>query len=291
MTEITALLVKGLRDRTGVGIMECKRALAEVDGDIELAIEHLRKNSGLKAASKAGRLAAEGLLGIKIADGGAAAVLVEVNIETDFAARNQAFIDFVEVVTERAYQQQTDKIETLLNNGLEKERQTLVQEIGEHVDIRRITFMSAAHDGRIAGYLHGNRRIGALVHISTDDLELGKDIAMHIVAANPQAIKATDLSEEIIAKEREIYTIDAKRSGKPDAIIEKMINGRVRKFLNEVTLLEQPFVKDLDKKIGYLLKTAGAEVLAFKRFEVSEGIEREASDFAREVAKASQSTQ
>ncbi len=285
MTQIAAPLVKELRERTGLGMMDCKRALTEVGGNIELAIEHLRKNSGLKAADKAGRLAAEGLLGLKVDDEGQTGVLVEVNVETDFASRNSAFVDFVDRVTQKAWEQKTDQVQALLDGDLEKARQALVQEIGENIDIRRITCMSAAHDGRIGAYLHSNKRIGALVHLSVNDARLGKDIAMHVAATNPQAVKVADLPEELIAKEREIYAADAGRSGKPQAIIEKMIDGRIRKFLNEVTLVEQPFVRDADKKVGHLLKAAGGEVLAFKRFEVSEGIEREEKSFAEEVAK------
>lgn len=289
MATVTPALVKELRNRTGLGMMDCKRALIEATGDIELAIDNLRKSSRLKAASKAGRIAAEGLLGLKIADDGLQAALVEVNVETDFAARNELFISFVDTVAAAACEQQTTDIQTLLDAGLEEARQSLVQEIGENISVRRIAIMSTA-DGRVGAYLHGNQRMGALVELSGGSKELGKDIAMHVVAANPQVVKAEDVPKEIIAKEKEIYGEEARRSGKPEQIIEKIINGRVSKFLNEISLLEQAFIKDDDKKVGQLLKEAGVEAYAFERFEVSEGIERKETDFASEVEAAMQSS-
>ena len=289
MATVTPALVKELRDRTGLGMMDCKQALIEATGDIELAIDNLRKSSRLKAASKASRIAAEGLLGLKIADDGLQAALVEVNVETDFAARNELFIAFVDTVAKAAYKQQTTDIQALLDAGLEEARQNLVQEIGENISIRRIAIMSTT-TGKIGAYLHGNRLMGALVELSNGSKELGKDIAMHVVAAKPQVIKAADVPEEILAKEKEIYGEEARRSGKPEQIIEKIIGGRISKFLNEISLLEQGFIKDNDKKVGRLLQEAGAEVYAFERFEVSEGIERRATDFASEVKAAMQSS-
>jgi len=280
MSAISASLVKELRERTGLGMMECKKALVEANGDIEKAIDDLRKSSGLKAAKKAGRTAAEGVVAIKVADDNSYGVLVEINSETDFVARDDNFLSFVNSVVEKAFaDKQTDA--AALANDVEEVRQALVQKIGENISVRRVILQEAPVVG---SYVHNNNRIGVLVSISGGNAELAKDIAMHVAAVNPQVVNPEDMPEELLAKEREIFSVQARESGKPEEIIEKMIDGRINKFLAESSLVAQPFVKDPDVKVGKLLKDAGAEILSFTRFEVGEGIEREEVDFAAEVA-------
>lgn len=277
---ISAAMVKELRERTGLGMMDCKKALAEADGDMDKAIEDLRKKSSLKAAKKAGRTAANGLLGVKVAEDGSRMAMVEVNIETDFAAKNEKFIAFVSKVAE-----------TLFDNGdmdavtqsLNAERETLVQEIGENITIRRGQVVESAAGG-ISEYMHGDQRRGALVNLGQANAELGRDIAMHVVAINPMVVRSEDVAPDVLAKEREIFASQAAESGKPEEIVVKMVEGRVKKFLAEVSLLDQPFVKDGDTKVGKLVADAGTEVLSFVRYEVGEGIEVEETDFAAEVA-------
>jgi elongation factor Ts len=282
MATITAAMVKELRERTGLGMMDCKKALAEADGDMETAIDNLRKSSALKAAKKAGRTAAEGLLGMKVAADGKRGALVEINIETDFAAKNEKFIAFVARVVDLVYEQ-GDDLEKLLAEGLDAERETLVQGIGENISIRRAARLDS-QDGQIYGYLHSDNRKAALVELSGGDEELGRDIAMHITASVPQVVRAEEVSEDVIAREREIYMAQAQESGKPQDIIEKMVEGRVRKYLADISLLDQPFVKDPNTKISALLKSKGADCRRMVRFEVGEGIEKEETDFAAEVA-------
>ncbi len=279
---IKASEVKELRERTGLGMMDCKKALTEAGGDMELAIDNLRKSSAVKAAKKAGRTAADGLLGMKVAADGKKAALVEINIETDFAAKNEKFIAFVGRVTDAIYEQGSDDIMAIAD--IDAERETLVQEIGENVSLRRAAFVDAG-DGVISEYLHSDNRKATLVVVKGGDSELGKDIAMHITAVNPMVVKQSDVPEAAVAKEREIATGQAAESGKPPEIVEKMVEGKVRKFLAEVSLMDQPFVKDSNMKISKLLKDAGAEVVSFVRFEVGEGIEVETVDFATEVAQ------
>ncbi len=286
---VTAAMVKELRERTGLGMMECKRALEESAGDMELAIEEMRKKSSLKAAKKAGRTTADGLLGLQVADDGRRAALVEVNIETDFAAKNEKFIAFVNEVLGRVFASGQADVAALMAGDLESRRETLVQEIGENISVRRAAFLETT-DGSISGYLHGDNRKAALVELSGGDASLGRDIAMHITAINPLVVRADDVSAELLAKEREIYTAQAAESGKPADIVEKMVEGRVRKFLAEVSLVDQPFVKDGDVKVAKLLSGAGADCRRFVRFEVGEGIEVEKVDFAAEVAAQVQGT-
>lgn len=280
---ITASMVKELRERTGLGMMDCKRALEEANGDMELAIEELRKKSALKAAKKSGRTTADGLLGLKVADDGTKAALVEVNIETDFAAKNEKFIDFVAEVTQRVFDTGETDIQTLLAEGLGARRESLVQEIGENISVRRAAYLET-RDGRIDSYLHGDSRKGALVELVGGDSELGRDVAMHVTAIGPMVVRADDVPPEVLAKEREIFVSQASDSGKPAEIVEKMVEGRVRKFLAEVSLVDQPFVKEPDVKVSKLLSDKGAECRGFVRFEVGEGIEVEQQDFAAEVA-------
>lgn len=277
---ISAAMVKELRERTGLGMMDCKKALAEADGDMDKAIEDLRKKSSLKAAKKAGRTAANGLLGVKVAEDGSRMAMVEVNIETDFAAKNEKFIAFVSKVAE-----------TLFDNGdmdavtqsLNAERETLVQEIGENMSIRRGQLVESA-EGGLSYYMHGDQRRGAIVQLASKQDELGRDLAMHVVAINPMVVKSEDVSADVLEKEREIYLSQAQDSGKPEEIVVKMVEGRVKKYLAEVSLLDQPFVKDSNTKVGALVKQANTQVLQFIRYEVGEGIEVEEADFAAEVA-------
>ena len=287
---VTAAMVKELRERTGLGMLDCKNALEESSGDMEKAIEELRKKSALKAAKKSGRTTANGLLGLKVGDDGRKGAIVEINIETDFAAKNEKFIAFVDKVTNELFDADGD-LQSLLDGGLNAEREALVQEIGENITIRRGETVVAEDGGTIASYLHGDNLKGTLVSLTGGDLGLGRDIAMHVTAINPMVVKGDDVPAEVVEKEREIYTSQAQDSGKPDDIVAKMVDGRVRKFLAEVSLVDQPFVKDANQKVGALLEANGADVVAFVRFEVGEGIEVEEEDFAAEVAQQMQQAQ
>ena len=280
---MSAALVKELRERTGLGLLECKKALAEADGDIEAAIEALRKSSGMKAAKKAGRTAADGVVAIQTAADGGFGAMVEVNSETDFVARDENFLGFVNSVVSKAFEERLDDVAALAGGETEDARQALVQKIGENISVRRVVTYEAA-DGVIGGYVHGNNRIAVLVSLKGGSEDLARDVAMHVAAVNPQVVSPNDMPEEQVAKEREIYVAQAQDSGKPPEIIEKMVDGRVRKFLSENSLTEQAFVKDPDTTVGKLVAGAGAEVLGFTRFEVGEGIEVEKVDFAAEVA-------
>ena len=280
---MSAALVKELRERTGLGLLECKKALAAAGGDIEVAIEELRKSSGMKAAKKAGRTAADGVVAIRIAADGKSGVIGEINSETDFVARDENFLGFVSQVMDKAVELQTDDVAAVAGGDVEDARQALVQKIGENISVRRIGVVSVA-DGVVGGYVHGNNRIAVLVELAGGDEELAKDVAMHIAAVNPAVVSPADMPEELLQKEREIYAAQAADSGKPPEIVEKMIEGRVRKYLSENSLTEQAFVKDPDTTVGKLVKGAGASIAGFTRFEVGEGIEVEKVDFAAEVA-------
>lgn len=280
---MSAALVKELRERTGLGLLECKKALAEAGGNIEAAIEALRKSSGMKAAKKAGRTAADGVVAIQTATDGGFGAMVEVNSETDFVARDENFLGFVNSVVSKAFEERLDDVAALAGGETEDARQALVQKIGENISVRRVVTYQAA-DGVVGGYVHGNNRIAVLVSLKGGSEELARDVAMHVAAVNPQVVSPRDMPEEQVAKEREIYVAQAQDSGKPPEIIEKMVDGRVRKFLSENSLTEQAFVKDPDTTVGKLVAGAGAEVLGFTRFEVGEGIEVEKVDFAAEVA-------
>ncbi len=280
---MSASQVKELRERTGLGLLECKKALAAANGDIEVAIEELRKSSGMKAAKKAGRTAADGVVAIKISDDGSYGVVVEVNSETDFVARDDNFLAFVQQVTNKAFELRSDDVTTIAADEVEEARQALVQKIGENIGVRRVANVTATA-GVVGGYVHGNNRIAVLVELQGGDQDLARDVAMHVAAVNPAVVAPENMPEELIAKEREIFTAQAQESGKPAEIIEKMIDGRIRKYLSENSLTEQPFVKDPDTTVGKLVKAAGAEIASFNRFEVGEGIEVEKVDFADEVA-------
>lgn len=280
---MSAALVKELRERTGLGLLECKRALKAADGDVDKAIEELRKSSGMKAAKKAGRTAADGIVAVRLSDDGSYGIVLEVNSETDFVARDDNFLGFVDSVAEAAFAAKQTDVAALMSGELETARTALVQKIGENISVRRVELV-AADAGVVGAYVHGTKRIAVLVALKGGDQDLAKDVAMHVAAVNPQVVSASDMPEEVIAKEKEIYTAQAQESGKPAEIIEKMIGGRVKKFLAENSLTEQSFVKDPDVTVGKLVSAAGAEVVSFVRFEVGEGIEVEEVDFAAEVA-------
>lgn len=279
MSQVTASLVKELRDRTGLGMMECKRALVEADADIDKAIEDLRKSSGMKAAKKAGRTAADGLVSVKVEGG--YGVVVEVNSETDFVARDEGFQGFVAAVVNAGFSSKATDMAALMEGDLESAREALVQKIGENISPRRISRVEA---DVVGGYVHSNNRIAVIVGLSGGDEELAKDVAMHVAAVNPAVVSSDQMPADIVAAEKEIFAAQARESGKPEEIIEKMIVGRVNKFLKESSLVDQPFVKDPDTSVGNLVKAAGAEILSFVRFEVGEGIDVEEVDFAAEVA-------
>ena len=280
---MSASQVKELRERTGLGVLECKKALAAAGGDVDAAIEELRKSSGMKAAKKAGRTAADGVVAARVADDGSYGVLVEVNSETDFVARDAGFLQFVQQVLQAVFEARSDDVASLMDGELESARQALVQKIGENIGVRRAAVVSAGA-GVVGAYVHGNKRIAVLVELEAGDQDLARDVAMHVAAVNPQVVRPDDMPGELLEKEKEIYTAQALESGKPPEIVEKMIGGRIRKFLSENSLVEQPFVKDPELSVGKLVAAAGASVASFARFEVGEGIEVEQVDFASEVA-------
>lgn len=278
---MSAVLVKELRDRTGLGMMECKKALADAGGDVELAIENLRKLSGLKAAKKEGRTAADGVVAVKVAADNSYGVIVEVNSETDFVARDAGFLAFVNTVVEKAFASKQTDVAALMSGELENAREALVQKIGEKISVRRIKLVEG---GLVSGYLHLNSRIAVLVQLSGGNDEVAKDIAMHVAAVNPQVVSADQMPAEIVEKEKEIIRAQPDMAGKPSEIVEKMIIGRINKFLKESSLVDQPFVKNPEQTIAQYAKSAGATVKSFVRLEVGEGIEKAVVDFAAEVA-------
>lgn len=280
---VSASLVKELRERTGLGMMECKKALTEADGDINTAIENLRKASGLKAAKKAGRTAADGVVAAKVAGDGSYGIVVEVNSETDFVARDEGFLAFVNKVADLAFEKKAANVEALVDADLEAEREALVQKIGENIGIRRVTLLEAA-DGVVGAYVHSNNRIAVLIELKGGTDELAKDVAMHVAASNPQVVRPEEMPEEVVTQEKEIIKAQPDMAGKPDEIVEKMMTGRINKFLKENSLIEQPFVKNPELTVGKLVKDAGADVISKVRFEVGEGIEKKEEDFAAEVA-------
>ena len=281
--EITASLVKELRERTGAGMMDCKAALSDARGDIEIAIEVMRKSGAAKAAKKAGRIAAEGIISIKLNENDI--VILEVNCETDFVTKDESFLSFVDSVIQVISNNNVSDVDELLklnsgNQTIEEANQQLIAKIGEKITIRR--FQKSSIQNQTGTYLHGIR-IGVIVEIKGGSEELAKDIAMHIAASRPLFINEDQISQEILDKEKEIYTAQAQESGKPADIVEKMVEGRLKKFIKEITLLGQPFVKDPEKSIEKILESSNAKVLSFIRYEVGEGIEKRADNFAEEV--------
>jgi elongation factor Ts len=283
---ITAAMVKDLRERTGAGMMECKKALVECNGDIEAAIEHMRKTGLAKADKKAGRTAAEGLVVIKASGDNKKVAIVEVNCETDFVTKGDDFQNFSNEVAQVALDNDVADVDALLSCKMSSGEtvadalKAMIAKIGENMNVRRVSLVQSS--GVAASYSHGSR-IGVVVNLEGGDLDLGRDIAMHIAASRPSAVSEAEVDPALIEKEKEIFSAQAAESGKPAEIIEKMIGGRINKFLKEITLLGQPFVKDPDTTVEKLLKGAGATVVAFTRFEVGEGIEKKQENFADEV--------
>ena len=279
MSAISASQVKELREKTGLGLMDCKKALEESNGDIDLAIEELRKTSGIKASKKSGRSAADGLIGITNKDKDF--FMIEVNCETDFVARDDSYINFTKETLDMYSNNPSYSLEQLLESGVEDDREKLVQKLGENIVVRRLAKSDASS---ISGsYLHSNHKIGCIVSLEGGDEALANDIAMHAAATDPMAVSPLDIPQETVDKEREIFKAQSEESGKPPEIIEKMIEGKISKFLAEVSLTEQDFVKDPNVKISKLLADNNASILSFTRYEVGEGIEVEKVDFASEV--------
>ena len=285
---ITAALVKELRDRTGAAMMACKKALEETKGNLDAAIAVLRKAGEAKAAKRASKTAAEGKIVIAIDEQAQQALMVEINSETDFVARDTNFVDFANKVVERGLAEGTEDVDSLLNismnagdqKTIEEARKELINKVGENIQVRRVALLRSK--GIVGNYCHGGR-IGVLVALDKNRPELAKDIAMHIAASKPQVVSPEDMPAADIEKEREIFVAQAKESGKPPKIIEKMVAGRVKKFLKEMSLLGQPFVKEPTQTVSDLLKSESVVVSAFVRFEVGEGIEKISQDFAEEV--------
>ena len=283
---ITAAMVKELRERTGSGMMECKKALVETNGDMETAIENMRKAGLAKADKKSGRTAAEGVIGVKISDDAKIAVMVDVNCETDFVAKGDDFVNFVNDIANNLLTNDVADNEQLLtmslSNGVsvDETRRGLIAKLGENITVRRFVKYNA--QGGTACYLHGNK-IGVIVELAKHDADLGKDLAMHVAASNPSYLNEEQVDPAAIDKEKEIFSAQALESGKPAEIVEKMISGRIKKFLGEITLVGQPFVKDDKMSVGQLLKSKDNSVVRFTRFEVGEGIERKEENFAEEV--------
>lgn len=284
---ISAALVKELRQRTGAGMMECKRALQAADGDIDAAAETMRKEGLAKADKKAGRVAAEGRIAAAVSTDKQSAVLLEINCETDFVGKNDDFIAFGDNVAQLALEQSPADIDALLtlDSGgatVEQRRRELIATLGENIGVRRFRRISATGQGALEVYMHG-ARIGSAVAVEGGDGELARDLALHVAASAPAHLNADDVPASVLDSERQILIAQARDSGKPDDIIEKMVEGRLRKYLGEITLLGQPFVKDPDLTVEKLLKQKSATITDYARFEVGEGIEKKEEDFAAEV--------
>ncbi|MDH5190555.1 MAG: translation elongation factor Ts [Gammaproteobacteria bacterium] len=286
--EIKASMVKELRERTGAGMMECKKALTETSGDIEAAIEHMRKTGLAKADKKADRVAAEGLIEFAFSNDGKTGCVVEVNCETDFVTKGDDFKNFVTAVANCILENKPADLEALLatpitggGDNVEIAQKNLISKIGENIQVRRFVLKQNV-SGNLSHYKHGSR-IGVMVELEGGDDALGKDVAMHIAASRPSCITSDEVSQDMLDKEKEIFSAQAAESGKPPEIIEKMVEGRLKKFVNEITLYGQPFVKDPDQTVEKLLKSASAKVVSFDRLEVGEGIEKKVENFAEEV--------
>jgi elongation factor Ts len=286
MAEITAGMVKALRDKTDAPMMECKKALAEANGDLGKAEEILRVRLGNKATKASSRVAAEGIVGVNVTPDAKSGAIVEVNCETDFVAKNADFVAFAAALAELVLKRKPDDVAALSSlpyqgSTVEEARKALVGKIGENITVRRFARLDAK--GRIAQYVHGGAKIGVLVDVAGGDEQLAKDLAMHVAAAKPVALSKEQVPADLVKKERDIAAAKAAESGKPPNIVEKMIEGAVQKFLKEVTLLGQPFVKNDKQTIEALLKSKGASVGGFVLYVVGEGIEKKSSDFAAEV--------
>ncbi len=284
---ISAGLVKELRERTGLGMMECKAALVETDGQIEAAIDLLRAKAGAKVDKKAHRVAAEGAIGVFVDTKGQTGALVEVNSETDFVAKDERFVAFAQALATLVVEKNPQDVNALLalaypgGGTVAEARVALIAQFGENMAVRRFARL-CADGGRLGHYVHG-RRIGVLVSLSGGNEGLARDLAMHIAASRPAYVRPEDVDADIVAREKAIYVTQAEGSGKSPEIIEKMVMGKVRKYLDDITLVGQPFVKDPDTSVAEQLKRGGADVKSFYRLEVGEGIEREVSNFASEV--------
>jgi len=285
---VTAAMVKELRERTGSGMMECKKALVETGGDLEVAIENMRKSGMAKADKKAGRVAAEGIIAIATSGDASTTSIVEINSETDFVSKGDDFIDFTTAVANTAVNNGIADVDALNATQVtgesvtvDEKRRALIAKVGENINVRRFKTIKTS-GGIVGSYMHGIR-IGVLVEMEGGDMALAKDIAMHIAAIKPMCVSEAEVPAEEIEKEKEIFKAQAAESGKPAEIIEKMIVGKIKKFLKGITLLGQPFVKDGDVTVEQLLKSNNAKVLSFVRFEVGEGIEKKEDDFAAEV--------
>ncbi|MGN1281603.1 MAG: translation elongation factor Ts [Succinivibrio sp.] len=286
MATITAAMVKELRDATGAGMMDCKKALAAADGNMQVAIDEMRKSGVAKAAKKAGRTAAEGI--IAAAQNASKVALLEVNSETDFCAKNAEFVEFAQKVADFALANNITDVEALKSAQLDGQSvadglTALVAKIGENLQIRRLS-VSEAKEGQSVGlYVHSNKRIGVAVVLQGGDAELAKQVAMHVCASKPDFVHPEDVSAEVVAHERQVQIDIAMQSGKPQAIAEKMVEGRMKKFTGEVSLTGQPFVMNPDQTVGQMLKEHNADAVSFVRYEVGEGIEKQVVDFAAEV--------
>ena len=289
---ITAALVKELRDRTGAGMMDCKKALVETNADLEAAIDLMRASGAAKAAKKAGRVASEGLVNVTVSDDNKQAAILEVNSETDFVTKGSAFIDFVDSLGRLALKNKPESVESFLGQKLDsgetvdEARENIIAKIGENISVRRVQIITT-ETGVLGAYKHGDR-IAVLTVLASQDSALAKDVAMHIAASRPECISEDQLSEELLEREKAIFIEQARESGKPDNIIEKMIVGRMKKFVNEVTLYGQSFVKDPDVTVGELVKSNNSKVESFVRYEVGEGIEKKEDNFVEEVMAQAQ---
>ena len=280
--EIKASQVKELRELSGVGMMECKKALVEVEGDIEKALDLLRSNSALKAEKKSARVAADGVIKVHVSEN--YATMVEINSETDFAAKDDSFIEFTKNIEERLVEKKYLDVEDL-KKDVEEDRQKLVQSIGENIQIRRLATQEFDSSKKVGTYLHSDNKLAAMVLLKEENVELGRDIAMHISASAPLSINEDGVDKNVLERERNIFESQARESGKDENIMQKMVEGKIKRFLKEVTLLSQDFIKDPDTSISKLLENSDNEVISFERFKVGEGIEVSSKDFAEEVAE------
>ena len=280
--EIKASQVKELRELSGVGMMECKKALVEVEGDIEKALDLLRSNSALKAEKKSARVAADGVIKVHVSEN--YATMVEINSETDFAAKDESFIEFTKNIEKRLVDKNYLDVEDL-KKDVEEDRQKLVQSIGENIQVRRLATQEFDSSKKIGTYLHSDNKLAAMVLLKEENDELGRDIAMHISASAPLSIDEDGVDKKVLERETNIFESQARESGKDENIMQKMVEGKIKRFLKEVTLLSQDFIKDPDTSISKLLENSDNEVISFDRFKVGEGLEVSSKDFAEEVAE------